>query len=57
MLKLLLNNIKISLDQSEDVAIEKAKKMLSANKINPQKFDFSIFKKSIDAKLLKFLIQ
>ena len=50
MLKLLLNNIKISLDQSEDVAIEKAKKMLSANKINPQKFDFSIFKKSIDAR-------
>ena len=50
MTKLLISNIKISLEDSETSVIVRAKKILSREKININDFEFSIFKKSIDAR-------
>ena len=43
MTKLLINNIKISLEDDESLAISKAKKVLKDEKINSADFEFSIF--------------
>ena len=50
MTKLLVNNIKIGLDEDEKSAISRAKKVLKKERININDFEFSIFKKSIDAR-------
>lgn len=50
MTKLLINNIKIGLEDSEDLAIFRAKKILKKANIGINNFQFSIFKKSIDAR-------
>ena len=50
MAKLLINNIKISLEQDEHIAIDRAKKILKKENINVNEFKFSIYKKSIDAR-------
>lgn len=50
MTKLLINNIKISLDDGEDIALNKAKKLLRQEKLRCDDFNFSIYKKSIDAR-------
>ena len=50
MTKLLIQNIKISLQESESIAISKAKKIVSQEGINSSAFSYSIFKKSIDAR-------
>ena len=50
MTKLLINNIKIGLDENETVAISRAKKILRKEKININDFEFAVFKRSIDAR-------
>ena len=50
MTKLLVNNIKLSLNDDEVIAISKAKKVLKKEHINEKDFSFSIYKKSIDAR-------
>ena len=50
MTRLLINNIKIGLDESIDKIFSKAKKQLSVDGINPKDFTLSIHKKSIDAR-------
>ncbi|MBO5715167.1 MAG: hypothetical protein J6S23_02085 [Clostridia bacterium] len=50
MSKILINNIKIRLDDDESLVFFRAKKYLSKNNINAADFDFSIYKKSIDAR-------
>ena len=50
MTKLLIQNIKISLHESESTAISKAKKIVSQDGLNSNSFAYSIFKKSIDAR-------
>lgn len=50
MIKLIISNVKISIDDDEDLAINKAKKILSHNSIDPKRFEFSIYKRSIDAR-------
>ena len=50
MTKLLINNIKIGLDDNEQTAIIRAKKILKRENINIDSFEFSIFKRSIDAR-------
>lgn len=50
MTKLLIQNIKISLHESESTAISKAKKIVSQDGLNSNFFAYSIFKKSIDAR-------
>ena len=56
MTKLLINNIKIGLDEDENNAIARAKRVLKNEKLNPQNFEFSIFKKSIDARDKKHIL-
>lgn len=50
MTKLLISNIKIPLDDDDKLAIIRAKHILSKEKIDVRDFDFSIYKKSIDAR-------
>lgn len=50
MTKLLINNIKIALEDTEILAISRAKKVIKKENLNPNDFEFSIFKKSIDAR-------
>ena len=50
MTKLLINNIKIGLDDNENNAINLAKKILKKQQISINDFEFSIFKRSIDAR-------
>lgn len=50
MTKLLVNNINLSLNDDEVIAISKAKKVLKKEHINEKDFSFSIYKKSIDAR-------
>ena len=57
MTKLLIQNIKISLQESESIAISKAKKIVSQEGLNSSAFRYSIFKKSIDARDKKNILQ
>lgn len=50
MTKLLINNIKISLDDDEKIAIKRAGKILLKEKIDVRDFEFTVYKKSIDAR-------
>ena len=50
MTKLLINNIKIELEDSEQEAINQAKKALKKLQVNINDFQFSVFKRSIDAR-------
>lgn len=50
MSRILINNIKVRLDDDESAVIFLAKKYLNKNKIKTADFDFSIYKKSIDAR-------
>ena len=50
MTKLLINNIKITLDDDESIAFAKARSILKKERINPNSFEFSVFKRSIDAR-------
>ena len=50
MTKFLITDIKITLDQSSDVAIVQAKKQLTKKGFRISEFDFSIYRKSIDAR-------
>ena len=50
MTRILINNIKIGLDDDEALAIVRAKKYLNKNRVEISNFDFSIYKKSIDAR-------
>jgi uncharacterized FAD-dependent dehydrogenase len=50
MTKLLINNIKIDLDDDESVALAKAKNVLKKERLNANNFKLSIFKRSIDAR-------
>lgn len=50
MTQVLINNIKIGLDEDEKGAIIRAKNILKKERINIKDFRFSIFKKSIDAR-------
>ena len=50
MQKLLISNIKLRLDEDESCAISTAKRTLSSQHINVGDFEFSIHKKSIDAR-------
>ncbi len=50
MIRILINSIKTRLDDDESVAIFHAKRYLSKNNIKVADFDFSIYKKSIDAR-------
>ena len=50
MSRILINNIKIKLDDDESVAFVLAKKHLSKNNIKTADFEFSIYRKSIDAR-------
>ncbi len=50
MTRLLFNNIKIPFDADEKIAIEKAKKIALKNGIKPNSCNFSIYKRSIDAR-------
>lgn len=50
MTKLLINNIKIYLEDEEATALEKSKKVLLRAGANPSDFSFAIHKRSIDAR-------
>lgn len=50
MTRLLFNNIKVPFDADEKIAIEKAKKIALRNGIKTNSCNFSIYKKSIDAR-------
>lgn len=50
MTNLLINNIKVGLDDGESLVINRAKNILKKANINTNGFSFSIFKKSIDAR-------
>ena len=50
MSKLLISNIKIDLEDSESIAISRAKKILKKENLNINNFEFSVFKRSIDAR-------
>lgn len=50
MTRLLINNIKITLDDDESLALTYAKNLLKKEHINIADFEFSIYKKSIDAR-------
>ena len=50
MTRILINNIKIRLDDDESLALFRAKKYLVKNRVEASDFDFSIYKKSIDAR-------
>lgn len=50
MTKLLINNIKIFLEEEEATALEKSKKVLLRAGANPSDFSFAIHKRSIDAR-------
>ena len=50
MTKLLINNIKVPLDNDENTAIKRAKQILIKEKIGIRDFEFAIYKKSIDAR-------
>lgn len=50
MSKIIISNIKIRLDDDESSAIFQAKRYLSKNRIKSADFEFSIYKKSIDAR-------
>ena len=50
MTKLLINNIKIGLEDNEAVAISRAKKILKKENVNINDFEFTVFKRSIDAR-------
>ena len=50
MTRLLINNIKITIDDDENLALTYAKSLLKKERINTNDFEFSIYKKSIDAR-------
>lgn len=50
MTKILVNNIKLALDEDESLALNKARKLLSKKGIGSADFAFSVFKRSIDAR-------
>lgn len=50
MTRLVINNIKLGLEVDRSHAIEKAKKLLSRHGVKVSDFDFTIYKKSIDAR-------
>lgn len=50
MTQLLITNIKIALEDDEKTAINIAKKTLKSQHINIRDFEFSVFKRSIDAR-------
>ena len=50
MTRLLINNIKIALDDDEKNALTRAKQILIKQKIDTRDFEFSVYKKSIDAR-------
>ena len=50
MTAILINNIKLKLDDSESLAFEKAKKVLSKANLRGNDFSFSVYKRSIDAR-------
>ena len=50
MTKLLINNIKIYLEEEESTALEKSKKVLLRAGANPSDFSFAIHKRSIDSR-------
>ena len=50
MTRLLINNIKITIDDDESLALTYAKSLLKKERINTNDFEFSIYKKSIDAR-------
>ncbi len=50
MSKLLVNNIKIGLDDDEQIAFDQAKKVLKSAGVNAKDFKYSVNKRSIDAR-------
>ena len=50
MNKYLINNVKIGLDDDEKTALEKARRIITKEHLNPNDFNFSIYKRSIDAR-------
>ena len=50
MTRLLINNIKIALDDDEKNTLTRAKQILIKQKIDTRDFEFSVYKKSIDAR-------
>ena len=50
MARLLINNIKIRLDDDESKVIDQAKKMIRLEGLKPNDFEYSIHKRSIDAR-------
>lgn len=50
MTKLLINNIKLTLDENESVALDRAKKVLFKCALKHNRFTYSIYRKSIDAR-------
>ena len=50
MTAILINNIKVKLDDSESLAFDKARKVLSNANIKAKDLSFSIYKRSIDAR-------
>lgn len=56
MTKILINNIKLSLDDCESLAFERAKKILARAGFVKTKFEYSIYRRSIDARNKKNIL-
>ena len=56
MTKLLVNNIKLMLDESESLAFDRAKKVLARAGLGKSKFEYSIYRRSIDARNKKNIL-